>query len=263
MKTPGLFKSFLITHFYCSSLRNIHPVTEKKKKEIPGGIHLQVCIGQAHTSLSEWLFWFSRDQAALPTIETQLACSCRGNTYHKAAVHFNQGSQSILQTLIASYGQDEALHPLYWWVSQGTRNLNNFCSVTMSQWRGCEQSVGVLTPVLLRHLPSTHQFYSLFLKTDFSDPDVFSCILYGKCYDCSCVALKFRESSVWKCLVYVLLNLEALHLILNLTFCYCPLWLFWATGLPPKIVPVVFITDVSPLCEWQKEFHFSAQQFTH
>lgn len=103
VKIPGLFKSFLIIHSHCSSLCNIHIVTEKKKKEnIPGGIHLQTCIGQARTSHSEWLFFFSSRQVVLPTVKTQLARSFRGNTYHKAAVHFNQGSQSILRAVIAS-----------------------------------------------------------------------------------------------------------------------------------------------------------------
>lgn len=104
VKIPELFKSFLIIHSHCSSLCNAHIVTEKKKtkkENIPGGIHLQVCIGQAHTSHSECLVFFSSRQVVLPTVKSKLARSFRGNTYHKAAVHFNQGSQSILQAVIA------------------------------------------------------------------------------------------------------------------------------------------------------------------
>lgn len=84
------------------SLQYTHSNWKKEKKNIPGGIHLHICIGQAHTSHSEWLFFFCGRQVALPTIKTQLVCSFRGNTYRKAAAHFNQGSQSSLQAVIAS-----------------------------------------------------------------------------------------------------------------------------------------------------------------
>lgn len=40
----------------------------EKKTNIPGGIHLHMCIGQAHTSHSEWLFFFCSHQVVLPSL---------------------------------------------------------------------------------------------------------------------------------------------------------------------------------------------------